>query len=220
MAEPMSLSTSPTLLEQLRAHPGNRGAWDEFVGRYAPRIRIWCRRSGLQEADVEDAVQAVLVRLARGMAEFRYDPSRSFRAYLKSLTRYAVCDLRAAFARPDAGCGGSRVDKILAGVRARDDLMRHLEDEFDLELLREAMRRVSRRVEPTTWEAFRLVVEDGLPSQEAADRLGIKVARVYVAKSRVLALVKQEIRTLGGDPEDGDVPGSREGPGDGMLSER
>ena len=166
MAEPMSLSTSPTLLEQLRVHPGDRGAWEELVGRYAPRIRIWCRRSGLQEADVEDAVQAVLARLVRGMAEFRYDPSRSFRAYLKSLTRYAVCDLREAFARPDAGCGGSRAAEILAGVQARDDLMRHLEDEFDLELLREATRRASHRVEPTTWEAFRLVVEDGLPSRE------------------------------------------------------
>jgi RNA polymerase sigma factor (sigma-70 family) len=220
MAEPMSLSTSPTLLEQLRVHPGDRGAWEELVGRYAPRIRIWCRRSGLQEADVEDAVQAVLARLARGMAEFRYDPSRSFRAYLKSLTRYAVCDLREAFARPDAGCGGSRVAEILAGVRARDDLMRHLEDEFDLELLREAMRRASHRVEPTTWEAFRLVVEDGLPSREAADRLGIKVARVYVAKSRVLALVQQELRALEGGPEVGDVLGSREGPGDDRVSER
>jgi DNA-directed RNA polymerase specialized sigma24 family protein len=95
---------------------------------------------------------------------------------------------------------------VLAGVEARDDLARHLEDEFDLELLREAMLRASKRVEPLTWQAFRLVVEDGLSSHEAARRLGVRVAKVYVAKSRVQALVKLELQALEGCPAVEDPP--------------
>lgn len=202
MHDPLTSTTSVTLLEQLRAAPADRAAWEEFVARYAQKIRGWCRRWCLQEADVEDVTQVVLARIARGMATFRYDPTRSFRAYVKTLTRYAVSDLRAALDRPDVARGDSLAARVLDAAEARDDLERHLREEFDLELLREAMNRASRRVEPETWDAFRLVTEEGCSATEAAGRLGVKVAKVYVAKSRVLKLVREELRALGRDEDD------------------
>jgi RNA polymerase sigma factor (sigma-70 family) len=64
----------------------------------------WCRRWGLQEADAQDVTQAVLARLAAKMNSFRYDPAGSFRAYLKTLARYAWCDFLKTLARY-AWCG-------------------------------------------------------------------------------------------------------------------
>ena len=72
--------TRASLLSRLRCAPHDPSAWDDFVGRYGPRILAWCRRWGLQEADAQDVSQEVLVLLAVKLRTFVYDPSRSFRA--------------------------------------------------------------------------------------------------------------------------------------------
>src|SRR5262249_57495976 len=80
--------TSKTLLNRLRS-PLDQAAWNEFVERYGRRIYGWCRQWGLQEADAQDVTQDVLLRLARKMRSFAYDPSRSFRGWLRTLTHHA-----------------------------------------------------------------------------------------------------------------------------------
>ena len=47
-------------------------------------------------------------------------------------------------------------------IEARDDLVRRLDGEFDMELLEEAGRRVRAAVAPRTWEAYRLTAVEGL----------------------------------------------------------
>ena len=73
--------TRITLLGRLRRDPGDQEAWGEFVEQYGPKVFAWCRRWGLQEADAQDVTQDVLLKLARKMKDFTYDPSRSFRAW-------------------------------------------------------------------------------------------------------------------------------------------
>jgi hypothetical protein len=104
--------TSSTLLA--RVHAGDPGAWADLVRRYTPLIYQWCRAWRLQEADAQDLTQEVLIKLTRRMRQFHYDPARSFRAYLKTLARYAWCDLLADGRRPGAGGGDrSRVQQML-----------------------------------------------------------------------------------------------------------
>ena len=76
--------TSASLLNRLRRDPNDQSAWNEFVNRYGPRIHAWCRHWNLQEADAQDVTQIVLLQLAAKMRTFVYDPSRSFRAWLKT----------------------------------------------------------------------------------------------------------------------------------------
>src|SRR4051812_26981460 len=92
MAEDADDRTSASLLLRLRTAPDDQALWGEFVDRYGPLIYGWCRRWKLQESDAEDVTQDVLLRLATRMREFRYDPSRSFRGWLKTLTRHAWSD--------------------------------------------------------------------------------------------------------------------------------
>jgi RNA polymerase sigma-70 factor (ECF subfamily) len=183
MSSSSALRTSTTLLERLRQTPAAQAAWGEFVRRYGPLVYGWCRRWRLQEADAEDVSQAVLVKLSEKMRTFCYDPARSFRAYLKTLARYAWCDLLESRRRPCAGGDGGGLS-LLETVEAGDDLVRRLNEQFDRELLEEAETRVRRRVEPHTWEAFRLTAVEGTSGAEAAARLGLKVATVFKAKSR------------------------------------
>ena len=57
--------TSATLLGRVGLSPSDPAAWARFVSLYGSRIRGWCRRWGLQEADSEDVTQDVLLRLSQ-----------------------------------------------------------------------------------------------------------------------------------------------------------
>jgi RNA polymerase sigma factor (sigma-70 family) len=187
-----SASTSMTLLGRLRQDSPDQEAWAEFVRRYGGQIHRWCRRWGLQEADAQDVTQTVLAKLALKMPTFHYDPAGSFRGYVEALTHTAWKNLLEGQQRPGGGSGSSTVLDLLRSVEARADLLEHLRREFDQEALAEAMQRVQQRVEPQTWEAFRLTALEGLPGA-AAERLGMKVASVFKARSRVQALLQQQI---------------------------
>src|SRR3954467_379802 len=78
-------TTRVTLLTQLRQDPSDQASWDEFVERYGRHIYRWCRQWKLQDADAEDVTQDVLVKLTQKLGAFSYDPSRSFRGWLKTV---------------------------------------------------------------------------------------------------------------------------------------
>jgi RNA polymerase sigma factor (sigma-70 family) len=189
--------TSASLLMRLRAAPADQAAWAEFVDRYGRKLLGWCRHWGLQESDAQDVTQDVLVRLAVKMREFVYDPARSFRAWLKTLARHALSDFCDDRGRVGAA-GGSQAVQILQSVEAREDLVRQLEDEFDRELLEEAIMRVRSRVVPKTWRAFELTAHEGRSGAEAAEELGMTAAAVFVARGRVQKLLQEEVRKLEG----------------------
>ncbi len=190
-------ATSATLLGRLREQPADDAAWQEFVRRYRPRIYAYCIAFPLQPADAEDVTQAVLLKLVDRMRAFRYDPSQSFRAWLKTVTHHVLCDFLEERQRCQ-GSGDSEVVRLLANVEAREGLVRQLEAEFDQELLDEALRRVKPRVPPRQWDAFQLTVLEGLTGAAAGAQLGMLVATVYTAKSKVQKLVREEIARLEG----------------------
>src|SRR5262249_16737494 len=97
--------------------------------------------------------------------------------------------------RPGQGSGG-QVLPLLQSLEAREDLAAKLEEESDHELLDLAMARVAQGVETHTWQAFHLLAREGLSGAQAADRLGMRLAMVYVAKSRVQKLIQEEIQQL------------------------
>jgi RNA polymerase sigma-70 factor (ECF subfamily) len=201
MARDPEPETSVTLLARLRDTPADQSAWGEFVARYGRKIYGWCRHWGLQEADAEDVTQEVLLKLSTKMHDFSYDRSGSFRAWLKTLTHHAWQDFVTGRRRAGEAQGGSAVRDMLHTVEAREDLLARLGEEFDRELLEAAAARVRQRVRPHTWDAYRLTAVEGLSGAETARQLGLKVATVFVAKSKVQGMLQEEIARLeGADP--------------------
>jgi RNA polymerase sigma-70 factor (ECF subfamily) len=189
-------TTRSTLLTQLREDPSDQAAWDLFVERYGRHIYRWCRQWKLQDADAEDVTQDILVRLTRKLRTFAYDPSRSFRGWLKTVAHHAWRDFEDSRRHSQPAAGDSRVLELMGTVEAREDLARRLEEAFDLELLEAAKVQVRLRVAPHTWEAFRLVALEGVPVAEVAARVRLQVAMVYVAKSKVQKMLREEIEKL------------------------
>src|SRR5262245_23305757 len=189
-------TTRVTLLTQLRQDPPDQASWDEFVERYGRHIYRWCRQWKLQDADAEDVTQDVLVKLTQKLRAFAYDPSRSFRGWLKTVAYNAWRDFEDGRRRAwPAGGDGEAQEQILT-LEARDDLVQRLEEAFDLELLEAAKVRVRLRVAPRTWEAFRLVALEGAAPAEVAARVHLQVAMVYVARSKVQRMLQEEIERL------------------------
>jgi len=188
--------TSLTLLGRLRQSPTDQRAWDAFVERYGPKIYSWCRRWRLQESDAHDVTQNVLLELARQMQSFIYQPTGSFRGWLRTVSHRAYCDFLSARKRATPGSGDDGVLAQLSSVEARQDLLLQLEQEYDRELLDEATARVRLRIEPRTWDAFVLTAVEGLSGAEAASRLGMQVGTIYVARGKVQKMLQDEVRRL------------------------
>src|SRR5260370_5623311 len=76
--------TSQSLLDGLR-RPNDEATWARFTALYAPLLYSWARRLVAQPADAADLVQDVLTVVVGQLPQFRYDPGKSFRAWLRSI---------------------------------------------------------------------------------------------------------------------------------------
>jgi RNA polymerase sigma-70 factor (ECF subfamily) len=190
------LSTRISLLIRLRQEPADEGAWNEFVERYGQLVLAWCQQWGLQPADADDVSQNVLLKLAQRLRSFAYDPSLRFRGFLRTIAHNACKDYLAGKGRDVAAAADTGVYAALESVQAREDLAARLEAAFDLERLEMAQARVRQRIEPHTWEAFRLTALEGRSGAEAAALLQMQVGTVFKAKSKVQQMLRQEIEHL------------------------
>lgn len=190
--------TSLGLLERLRQEHFDQEAWEDFVERYGTVLIDWARRWGAKGSDSHDLAQEVLLNLVRQMRDFRYDPSQSFRGWLKTVAYRTLIRQRLKSVR-HAAPGGSRNTALIDSVEAREDLQQLLQRQAERELFDLASQRVRRRVSPHTWEAFQLQAILGLSGEEVASRLDISLSSVYVARYNVQKMLREEVASLGAD---------------------
>jgi RNA polymerase sigma factor (sigma-70 family) len=88
-------------------------------------IRAWCLRWGSQVSDADDLAQEVLTKLVTAIQTFRYDPDRSFRAWLKTVTQNARTDF-ARTQRLRAAAGPGRILAIADSYDALVDLEKQM----------------------------------------------------------------------------------------------
>ena len=194
--QPTPHTTRISLMARLGGSERDAAAWDEFVRLYAPHVIQWCRGHGLQETDAHDVSQDVLLRFFRQAATFRYDPEKTLRGYLRRMVVSAVSDWGDQIRRAGRVATGGPLDALLQSQPARDDLAARIERAFDTELLALAMREVEERVQPHTWEAFRLLAIEGRGGAEVAERLGMQINTAYVARKKVQRMIREIIARL------------------------
>ena len=177
--------TRPSLILRLR-NPDDLLAWQEFVEVYQPLICSLAVRRGLQKADADDVSQEVLTNVARHIDKWTSDgKATSFRRWLATITRNETFLLFRKRARqPELGLD-SQIGQVANEVQ---------EDEFELEHERQlfawAARQVQGRFQANTWQAFWLTAVDGCKAADISTKLGMSVAQVYVARSRVMTALK------------------------------
>ena len=182
-------TTPPSLLDQLR-RPDDQRAWRRFVDLYTPLLFYWARRIGLQEPDAADLVQEVFALLVRRLPEFIYDKERQgFRAWLRTVLMNKWREIQR---RP----GLPTTDGAMPEAEAADAVAELAEVEFQRRLAVRALRLMQAEFQPTTWTACWQHAAVGRPAAEVAAELGISVNAVYLATSRVLRRLRQELAGL------------------------
>jgi RNA polymerase sigma-70 factor (ECF subfamily) len=187
-------ATRPSLLMRLR-DLGDREAWETFVALYAPLVYGFACKYGLQDADAADLTQEVLCSVTGAARRLEYDPSRgSFRGWLYRVTANRFRDQLRARRLHCVGSGDSAVQAALEQHAAPDETA--WEEEFRQRTFVIASERVRRDVDESSWQSFwRIAVEAQKPKDVAA-ALAMSIGAVYVAKSRVLARLREEVAIM------------------------
>lgn len=184
-------STRLSLLARIR-DSGEANAWDEFVRLYAPVVYRFSRRRGLQDSDAADVTQEVMQSLLTAIDRFEAEGrSERFRSWLLTIAHRRVYDFLARRRRIPPASGDSCVHQQLHETPAEESA--EWDREWQTNLFALAAEEVRRQVAEVTWNAFWLSAVDGLSGKDVADRLGIRVASVFMAKSRVLSKLKDWI---------------------------
>ncbi len=171
----------------------DREAWMRLVELYAPFLHLWGRRAGLSETDAADLTQEVLTVLVQKLPEFEYDPSKSFRCWLKTVTVNRAKNFhRAAANRPAIGVNSAIGREAVCGSEA--DLFE--EDEYCAFVTQRILQLVKHEFREQDWQAFQLQFLEDQPANDVAAELGISVNSVYLAKSRVLRRLREEAASL------------------------
>ena len=191
-----SPATRLSLLVQIR-DGSNRAAWQEFVELYGPVVFGFARKRGLQDADAADIMQDVLRSVSSAVGRLDYDPAQgTFRGWLFTVTRNKVFNFLSARRIRPQGSGDTATNRMLDLQPAAADESDSWELEYQRRVASLAMGRIKNEFQDNTWEAFRLTAIDGLAAGDAAGRVGMSPGAVYVAKSRVLARLKQEVAAI------------------------
>jgi len=185
-------TTSVSLLARLRQSGEQQESWQRFVQLYTPLLFHWARKLGLPANDAADLVQDVLVLLVQKLPEFNYDPAQSFRGWLRTVLINKWRDVRRM---RRVAVTEANADAI-ADAQGTDPVIALDEDEYRQHVVKQALEVMQAEFQPTTWKACWEYMIVGKPAEVVAHDLGLTVNAVYLAKSRVLTRLREELAGL------------------------
>lgn len=184
-----TVETSLSLLERVRR--GDEAAWTEFSVQCGSMLRHWCRRWGMQDADVDDLIQETLLIVLGRVGEFRRRGTGSFRSWIRTIAWRCWCD---AVQRAERSMRPEVLVRLRESLLARQALEQEFDSLLETQMLEHALTVVRQRVKGSTWDAFRLMALDNLTGEATAELTGLKLNAVHAARYRVQRLISKELR--------------------------
>ena len=185
-------TTSHSLLH--RANSGAADAWDHLDRIYRPFVRSWFLTHRVAPPDAEDLTQEVLVATFRELRAFVHSGRvGAFRTWLRHMCLHRLQGYRRSRQLRGRPVGGTDFQAHLHEVA---DPAGDWDREHDREILRLLIGNLAASFEEKTLRAFRRLAFDGLAAPQVAAELGLTVAAVYIAKSRVLRKLRAEAAGL------------------------
>ena len=195
------LPTRTSLLRRLKQWE-DQESWRDFFNTYWKLIYGAAIKAGLNDAEAQDVVQDTVIAVAKKIEDFKYDPALdSFKGWLLYLTRKRIA-LHYRKRERDRGGPARDSEAILASELERIpdpagvDLEAIWDEEWEKNLADAALARVKQQVNPRQFQMFNFYVLKQWPVKEVAKTLDVTVAQVYLAKHRISALVKKEVKRL------------------------
>lgn len=195
------IPTRYSLLSRLQ-NWDDQASWKEFFDTYWRLIYSIALKSGLTETEAQDVVQETIISVAKNIHKFKRDRALgTFKGWLRNLTRWRIADQLKRRLQPrqenfvaiddDTDSPPEFTQIPDPAGDALDDIW---EKEWRANRFDAAMERVKQKVKEEHFQIFELHVIRQWPPRRVAAALNINVAQVYLAKFRIVALIKKEIR--------------------------
>ncbi|MEM0925919.1 MAG: sigma-70 family RNA polymerase sigma factor, partial [Planctomycetota bacterium] len=172
---------------------------------YGSLIRQVALKLGVDAEESADIAQETLLAVSRAIDRFEpRDGDFAFRGWLAKIARNQTLQTLRRRRRPIFSASslpyssGSSADSSvdLPEPSESDPLIDLFETEHRRQLFRIASRVVRERTSDVNWRAFWMSCVDDQPAASVAGELGIRVAQVYVARSRVMSAIRREVEML------------------------
>lgn len=189
--------TSISLLGRACSDPGAE-SWDQLADLYAPLLRAWMRKYGLQDSDMDDLTQDVLLTVSRELPSFEHSGrTGAFRSWLRHILVHRLQNFwRSRKYRPVATGRTSVLERLNELADETSDVSQLWNAEHDRHVLAELLQRVRPRFQDRTWEAFCRQMFAKEKGREVAAELQMTLKAVHLAKSRVLFALRTEANGL------------------------
>ncbi|MEM7453467.1 MAG: sigma-70 family RNA polymerase sigma factor [Planctomycetota bacterium] len=168
-------------------------AWKRLHSIYAPLVANWLRKQAVVGDDADDLAQDVLLVVLRKLPSFEHNGrAGAFRRWLRLIVINCSRDFwKAKRIRPR----NSGDDSFMLGLDQLADetsgLTQRWNQEHDLLVMQRLLEQLRPQFQESTWLAFERTTLEERPAASVAKELGVSVATVYTAKSRVLSRLRQ-----------------------------
>ncbi len=194
--------TRISLLCKIAQNPNDSQGWAELVSLYhAPIYRtLRCRR--LQHTDAIEVTQPVLVVLVRYLPQFENDGKpASFRRWLNRIISNLCWKAWSARQNPVASARNAQAHEGGAFAEMADEQQQQeLRHDLEIQHYRHCFRLAAEQVRPlfthASWQAFWLTSVEGIAPAEVAKQLGLSSGAVYIARSRVIARLRDLVERM------------------------
>lgn len=158
----------------------------------------FARKKGLQDADARDLCQEVLRRVAGAIDRWDPDPCKGpFRAWLFRIARNVLINLAAG--ERHRGSGESNVQDLLEAQPAGESADSALFDlTYKRQLFHWAAEAIRAEFSSSTWDAFWRTAVEAQETKTVARELGLSTGAVYIARSRIIARLRERIDAVEG----------------------
>jgi RNA polymerase sigma-70 factor (ECF subfamily) len=200
------IPTRQSLLSRLKDW-NDQESWKVFFDTYWRLIYNAAVKAGLTDAEAQDVVQETVISVLKSMPKFEYNAEKgSFKTWLLQLTSWRITDQlrkrqRGIDRHTPATCtstGTATIERVADPVGLK--LEATWNEEWERNLVRAAMERVKRKVDPQHYQVFDLcVIKDWSPAR-VARTLKVNRGRVYLIKHRINNLIKKELIYLHAKP--------------------
>ena len=194
--------TRKTLIARLENWDDQK-TWDEFYRTYWRLIYSVALKAGLREDEAWDVVQETIFSIAKQSRKNMYNPEQgSFKLWLWNMTRWRINDqfrrrkkdTAMWLSNKQVEIGEPPVETI--PDESKDSFEQVWENEWQKNLLKAAIERVKAVVSPKQFQIFDYYVLREWSVSQVCLQLGINMAQVYLAKHRVNAALKKELKNL------------------------
>jgi RNA polymerase sigma-70 factor (ECF subfamily) len=182
------------------SQPADAEAWEEFCTIYLPVIFRIARKRGLQSADAHDFSQNVLVRVARSVKNWNPDTELgTFGGWLGTIARNLLVDFIRRDQKRHVTADNSSVQKLIDEAIDPFDANENCQALIDQQLKRQlfiwAAAKAEASVHTNTWQAFWRTAVQNESVDSVARELKMTAGAIYVARSRMIARIRNHIES-------------------------